>query len=124
MSEHTPTPWHWEEEPAGAVDKEALVSADGTRVLWPVTGWDRGDVGIRTGDWPKKGEDALPKANAAFIVLACNAHDALVEAVTHLKACGACAEDGLHTCEGGRAALFVLTLCDPPNADTTKEKKS
>ena len=50
MPKHTPGPWHWEGTHSEyGLDTDYLASPMGT-VLLPVSGWDKTDLGIRTGD--------------------------------------------------------------------------
>ena len=57
---HTPGPWKWDTD---SNDKDNLVGANGIKVLSPVSGMDRADLGIRTGPWNT--EEA--KANAYLV---------------------------------------------------------
>lgn len=51
MIRYRKEPWVWKADYEDAVDKNELVGAEsGRRVLSPVQGWSRGDLGIRTGD--------------------------------------------------------------------------
>lgn len=65
MSEHTPTPWHLEN------DGESVMSADNVEILWCPPGSYQGS------DWPD---------NSAFIVKAVNCHDDLVSALSGIIA--------------------------------------
>jgi hypothetical protein len=63
--EATKGPWRWVEEFPGAADKEAIVNDDGVRVLHPVSGWDRGDLGLRHGPSHTGIRDRMDRETAA-----------------------------------------------------------
>lgn len=44
---HSPEPWSWTEDRPGCKDKNALVDGDGKKILRPVSGWDRTDLGLK-----------------------------------------------------------------------------
>lgn len=80
MTEHTKTPWRVEQ---------------GTDLIWGACNpYDQSTYGMGysiargvTASWGKRRPDMDEReANAAFIVRACNAHDALVAALTELQA--------------------------------------
>ena len=62
---HSPAPWKWT---TTTRDKDKLIDANGKDVLSPVVGWDRTDLGIRTGEWGINNEgEKVARANAALI---------------------------------------------------------
>jgi hypothetical protein len=75
---HTPTPWH-----VGGMGSAIAVHHKGQPFrVWAADGGGVADVCTRR----QLGADDAPeeKANAAFIVRACNAHDELVAALHHI----------------------------------------
>ncbi len=72
MSQHTPTPWKAQQGLSSTSPRLEIVRADLSAFVAQVH---------RTHDGNKEAE-----ANAAFIVRACNSHDALVEALSALEA--------------------------------------
>jgi hypothetical protein len=63
---HTPGPWRW--TPEDTRDKDKLTGANGEPVLSPVSGWDKRDLGIRTGKW------GLPQIDDGGKNASANAH--------------------------------------------------
>ena len=99
MSKHTPGPWTW--LPTDAKDRDVLVGAAGKKVLWPVSGWDKADLGIRTGAW---GCEEV-EANAALIAAAPDLLEALVASMPFIRSelNGSSDEDILRQCEAAIA---------------------
>ena len=81
-------PYRWVESYPAAFDKDKLVNMEGETVLDPVAGWDKGDLGIRTGSFTKRGNTEQDKEKmrntAKFILLACNSHISLVRTLTEV----------------------------------------
>ncbi len=99
MNKHTPTPWHIRD-----VDTYTIRSQHGCEVA-------------------RAARHHIPadeiKANAAFIVRAVNAHDALVEALTKAQGHIKCSLNGWFApyadcrcpaCDGGRLVIAALKL--------------
>lgn len=73
MGEHTPTPWRIEVV-------ESSSSGDPVELIVCGTDWEIAQIELGE-------EDNLCRANAAFIVKACNSHDALVKALEAIRDC-------------------------------------
>ncbi len=75
MGEHTPLPWTTVDPAALDYREPLILGNDGTcRVAW------------LAGGGPKRAVDAAEaRANAAFIVRACNSHEALVNVLTDAR---------------------------------------
>lgn len=72
-SKHTPTPWAFEPDHSKR-DGSQFIFSDADRDTWVATAENRETNG------------AEASANAAFIVRACNSHDALVAALREIAA--------------------------------------
>lgn len=58
---HSPEPWSWTEDRPGCRDKNALVDANGEKVINPVSGWDRTNLGIKVKEVDARLIIAAPK---------------------------------------------------------------
>lgn len=76
---HTPTPWGFNRHSG---PRDVTIKRDHFVVGAPIKGGGGDGVAIVFG--PERGNESPSDANAAFIVRAVNAHDALVEALTRL----------------------------------------
>jgi len=126
---HTPGPWKWRQSGKDTFlstpDRGQLTVMDFVRCGMNsgqprFAVWD-GEERERLGGLMKKAEDftnLYDHPDARLIAAA----PALLEAVKHLKVCGVCAQDSLEVCDGGRAALAALALCDAPTAEKEGRK--